>query len=481
MSSTYPNGTILIVEDEIPYWTHYQRKLAPLGFRFETAICPKEAREVLKRTQPDLILLDLRFENESPDEGLDFLSQILEQNRDIKVIVVTAATERQTALEAVRRGASDFIEKGSVGFLDALQFRVQAVFERLQLERQIKAQREREIDRIGGYPYGAGQIIVGTSSPMRRVYHFIDRVAQIDETVLIQGESGTGKELIAQAIHYHSQRSKGLWIPINCAAIPAELIEDELFGHRRGAFSGATEDRKGAFEAADGGTIFLDEIGEMPLPLQPRLLRVLQEKKIKRIGENEERAINARVVAATNRNLEMEIEKGNFREDLFFRLNAFSVKLPPLRERREDIPLLIHHLTNLLSQQYNLYKRFTVETINRMVEHDWPGNIRELKDMIQRAIVFADGAEISTHDLDFTPSSESTMSPINPTGNLMPSSPKSETDVRPYKEVRCVLEAWYVGEVLKLTQGNQTRAALLLGIDRNTVRRILTRREGLQL
>ena len=155
MSSTYPNGTILIVEDEIPYWTHYQRKLAPLGFRFETAICPKEAREVLKRTQPDLILLDLRFENESPDEGLDFLSQILEQNRDIKVIVVTAATERQTALEAVRRGASDFIEKGSVGFLDALQFRVQAVFERLQLERQIKAQREREIDRIGGYPYGA--------------------------------------------------------------------------------------------------------------------------------------------------------------------------------------------------------------------------------------------------------------------------------------------------------------------------------------
>jgi DNA-binding NtrC family response regulator len=487
MSSTHPTGTILIVEDEVSYWAQYQRKLAPLGFRCETAINPQEVIAKLKQMTPDIILLDLHFDGGPPQEGLDLLSQIREQYKTIKVIVVTGGTERQVALEAVRRGAVDFIEKGS-GFIDALQFRVQAVFERLQLERQIEAQREREIDRIGGYPYGAGQINVGTSPIMRHVYDLIERVARVDEIVLISGETGTGKELVSQAIHYHSQR-KGRWIPLNCAAFPAELIEDELFGHRRGAFSGATGDRAGAFEAGESGTIFLDEIGEMPLSMQPRLLRVLQEKKIKRIGENQERPVNVRVIAATNRDLEAEVKSGNFREDLYYRLNALRIPLPPLRERGGDVPLLIRYFTGVLCQQYGVQRRFTPEAIERLSQHGWPGNLRELKDVIQRAILFADREEISAQALDFTATSEPSMPARELEGGGNPMSAgsvgtlpfltlESEADVRPYKDVRKVFEAWYVDEVLRLTGGNQTRASHLLEIDRNSIRRILERGEG---
>jgi DNA-binding NtrC family response regulator len=473
-----PAGTLLIVEDEVLYWAHYERKLAEFGFQFETARNPQAAREKLKQRRPDLILLDLRFENESPNEGLDFLSEVLETHKNVKVVVVTAATERQVAIEAVRRGAADFIEKGTVGFLDALQFRVQAVFERLQLERQLEAQRAREIDRIGGYPCGAGQIIIGTSPAMQRVYDFIERVAQIDETVLISGESGTGKELVAQAIHYHSRRAQGAYIPLNCAAIPSELIEAELFGHRRGAFSGATENRLGAFGQAEGGTIFLDEIGEMPASMQPRLLRVLQEKKIKRVGEDQERAVDVRVIAATNRDLEAEVKAGNFRSDLLFRLNTFSIKLPALRERPEDIPSLIHYFLTLFCREYDIQKRISAEAIERLSQHTWAdNNIRELKDVIRRAIVLSDSTEIAPQNLDFTVEPQSTALPIF---SVAFPAFESEADVRPYKEVCSAFGAWYVGVVLKLTEGNQKRAAELLDIDRNSVRRILRRGEGLQ-
>ena len=289
-------------------------------------------------------MLDLSFDGSSPDTGLNFLSKIRKDFPDIKVIVITASTDRQVALEAIQRGASDFLEKGS-GFLDALRFRVQAVFERLQLEQQIEVNNEGEINRVGGYPYGPGKVMVGTSREMRTTYEFIDKVAKVDETILIMGESGTGKELVAQAVHYHSQRSDKVFLPLNCAAFPVELIEDELFGHQHGAFSGATSDRAGAFEAADGGIIFLDEIGEMPISMQPRLLRVLQEKRIKRIGENVERTVDVRVIAATNRDLTEEVRLGNFREDLYYRLNSLPIHLPPLRHRKEDLLLLIRYFS----------------------------------------------------------------------------------------------------------------------------------------
>jgi len=464
-------GNLLIVEDEVSLWNHYRRCLAPLGFQFETAANPKEARLKLKLFQPDLILLDLHFEGNAPDEGLTFLSEMREREPTIAILVVTGGTDRRLALEAVQRGASDFIEKGS-GFLDALKFRVQAVFERLQLERQLNALRDQEIERMGGYPCGVGQLIVGVSPAMKRVYDRIDRVAPLEETVLICGESGVGKELFAQALHHHSKRT-GDFVPLNCAAIPDDLFESELFGHRRGAFTGASADHAGAFEAAKDGTIFLDEIGETPLALQPRLLRVLQEKKIKRIGENQERPVNVRIVAATNRNLEEEVKDGRFRADLYYRLNTFSIQLPSLRERQEDLPILIGYFANQFCQQYQMtLRRFTGEAIDRLAQHDWPGNLRELRDVIQRSILFTDGLLITPQDLQFsgTPTLDT---PLNPT--LPTPFPQREADVRPYREVLHAFEASYVRQVLTLTNGNQSRAAELLGIDRNSVRRILER------
>ncbi|MEC8841507.1 MAG: sigma-54 dependent transcriptional regulator [Candidatus Poribacteria bacterium] len=469
-------ATILIIEDELSYWSHYKRKLAPLGFLFEMARHPKEADTVMKGFQPNLILLDLSFDGSSPDTGLNFLSKIRKDFPDIKVIVITASTDRQVALEAIQRGASDFLEKGS-GFLDALRFRVQAVFERLQLEQQIEVNNEGEINRVGGYPYGPGKVMVGTSREMRTTYEFIDKVAKVDETILIMGESGTGKELVAQAVHYHSQRSDKVFLPLNCAAFPVELIEDELFGHQHGAFSGATSDRAGAFEAADGGIIFLDEIGEMPISMQPRLLRVLQEKRIKRIGENVERTVDVRVIAATNRDLTEEVRLGNFREDLYYRLNSLPIHLPPLRHRKEDLLLLIRYFSDLFCQQYSVQRRFTSESVVHMQKHDWPGNIRQLRDLIQRSILMSDREEISVQDLDFSshPEAETVVT------DLSSVSPSDESDVQSYVDVRRAFEAWYVNEVLRITDGNQTRAAQLLDIDRNSIRRILKRAVDLEI
>ena len=467
---------ILIIEDELSYWSHYKRKLAPLGFLFETACHPKEAEVVMEDFQPNLILLDLSFDGSAPNTGLNFLSKVRTDSPDIKIIVITASTDRQVALEAIQRGASDFLEKGS-GFLDALRFRVQAVFERLQLEQQIEVNNEWEIDRVGGYPYGPGKIMVGTSREMRTTYEFIEKVSKVDETVLITGESGTGKELVAQAIHYHSQRSNNVFLPLNCAAFPIELIEDELFGHQHGAFSGATGDRTGAFEAANGGVIFLDEIGEMPISMQPRLLRVLQEKRIKRIGENVERVVDVRVIAATNRDLREEVKLGNFREDLYYRLNSLPVHLPSLRHRKEDLLMLIHYFSDLFCQQYNVQRRFTSEAVDHMKKHDWPGNIRQLRDLIQRSILMSDREEISVPELDFSSHSEQETIVTD----LSSISPKSESNVQPYVDVRRAFEAWYVNEVLRITDGNQTRAAQLLDIDRNSIRRILKRAADLEI
>ena len=421
-------------------------------------------------------MLDLSFDGSSPDTGLNFLSKIRKDFPDIKVIVITASTDRQVALEAIQRGASDFLEKGS-GFLDALRFRVQAVFERLQLEQQIEVNNEGEINRVGGYPYGPGKVMVGTSREMRTTYEFIDKVAKVDETILIMGESGTGKELVAQAVHYHSQRSDKVFLPLNCAAFPVELIEDELFGHQHGAFSGATSDRAGAFEAADGGIIFLDEIGEMPISMQPRLLRVLQEKRIKRIGENVERTVDVRVIAATNRDLTEEVRLGNFREDLYYRLNSLPIHLPPLRHRKEDLLLLIRYFSDFFCQQYSAQRRFTSEAVEHMQKHDWPGNIRQLRDLIQRSILMSDREEISVQDLDFSshPEAETVVT------DLSSVSPSDESDVQSYVDVRRAFEAWYVNEVLRITDGNQTRAAQLLDIDRNSIRRILKRAVDLEI
>ena len=514
---------VLIIEDEVAFWSHYQRKLSPLGLTFETAASPMEAAEKLTIFVPDIVLLDLSFEvpkghnsmqeteqatkaehasivnvpsspihdttlvwenGASASEGLTFLSYIRRQCPGSKVIVVTGNSEVENALEAVRRGAADFIEKGS-GFLDALLFRVQAINERLQLEKQLRHQQDYAIDRIGGYPYGTGQIIVGTSEAMHRVFHQIDRLAKIEETILVSGATGTGKELVAQAIHYHSHRSTQPFLPLNCAAFPEDLIEDELFGHKRGAFSGATSDRLGAFEAADGGTIFLDEIGEMPLTMQPRLLRVLQEKQVKRIGENQERPINVRIVAATNRDLKQSVSGGNFRQDLYYRLSSLPIELPPLREREGDIRLLVQHFTNIFCQQYQIDRYFTAEAMSYLTSQVWDGNVRELRDSIQRSILFSNSEPISIGDIEPESSMVGKRRNIdNTTSGSGKSSSQIKGDlselndllqIKSYAEARRAFEDWYVRKVYESTDGNQSQTARLLDIDRNTVRRILSR------
>ena len=485
---------ILIVEDEIAFWQHYQRKLSSLEMVFETAVNPTEAIPKLTQFDPDIVLLDLSFEmgglrsttsmkeKQSNLEGLSFLSYIKKEFPDCKVVVVTGNSEVENALEAVRRGATDFIEKGS-GFLDALMFRIQAINERLQLERTIRIQKKQTIDRIGGLPYATGQIIVGTSPSVRKIFSQIERIAKIESNgdsipaTLITGETGTGKELVARAIHYHSARSDRPFLPLNCAAFPESLIEDELFGHGKGAFSGATNQRLGAFEAAKGGTIFLDEIGEMPLAMQPRLLRVLQEKKIKRIGENQERVIDVRVIAATNRNLKQSITDGLFRQDLYFRLSTLPIDLPSLKKREGDICLLVQHFCTIFCQQYQLDRQFSRSAIEFLEKKNWSGNVRELMDVVQRCMIFSESQSISVDELDLTKDESESW-------QISTEQKKIEGDlgelnhlltIQPYNEARKIFENWYVRKVYEYADRNQSQTARMLGIDRNTVRRILVR------
>ncbi len=488
---------VLIIEDEIAFWQHYQRKLSPLEMIFETAATPVEAISKLAQFSPDIILLDLSFEmtnfqaiipkkteleqTKSDLEGLSFLSYIRQQHPDCKIVVVTGNSQIENALEAIRRGATDFIEKGS-GFLDALLFRVQAINERLRLEKTIRRQQNQNINRIGGFPYATGQIIVGTSLSMRKIFDQIERIAEIDQSAnsvpatLITGETGTGKELVAQAIHYHSQRSDCPFLPLNCAAFPEDLIEDELFGHKKGAFSGATDQRLGAFEAANGGTIFLDEIGEMPLIMQPRLLRVLQEKKIKRIGENQERTVDVRVIAATTRDLRQSMVDGLFRQDLYFRLSALPINLPNLQKRTGDIRLLVQHFCKKFCQEYQVDRYFTTQAIDFLEKKVWDGNVRELMDVVQRNVLFSDSQSISVDNLDLAAKNEHDYSGVpqkHIEGNL--GELNHLLTIQPYNEARKTFENWYVKKVYEFTDKNQSKTARMLGINRNTVRRILGR------
>jgi two-component system response regulator AtoC len=475
-------GKILIVEDETFYWNHYRRKLEPLGFWMETAANPKEAGSKLHHFAPDIIILDLRFESGSgsSEEGLQFLSQIRQEIPNAKVIVVTADTERGTAIEAVRNGASDFLEKGGSGgdFLEALKFRVEAVFQRLQLERKIEEQRQMQIDQVGGYPYGAGQVIVGTSSQMRKVYDLIDKVADTDATVLISGESGTGKELVARAIHEKSSWRRHPFRTVDCTNIPSELAESVLFGHEKGSFTGAVDKRIGEFELAHGGTIFLDEIAELKPQLQVKLLRVLQERSFMRLGSQNPVQVDVRVIAATNRDIEREVQQGSFREDLYFRLNEILISLPALRERAADIPLLVQYFANSFAQERRVQRVFTPETIETLQNHDWPGNVRELQHTIRRTLLLCNKESINPEELHMenrlVPKRASVAEDL---ALLLETSLEAEAQLRPLKEAEREFKARYVEKALRLTKGNQTKAAQLLEIDRNSIRRILARTE----
>src|SRR6195256_204089 len=388
----------MIVDDEEAARYGMRRALTTFGYNVSEADSAEAARILVKQQEPDLMLLDVNLPGMS---GLEFLKE-LEESKDSSdsngsgplIIIITAHGSERMAVEAVKSGAYDYLTKPFE--LDDLRLVVKNAAETVQLRRENLSLRKRiEIERS---ERGA---LIGNSEGMKRVRGMIEKVAETDATVLVRGESGTGKELVAREIHErNSARCNAAFVAVNCAALPSELIESELFGHEKGAFTGAAARRQGKFEQANGGTLFLDEIGDMSSNVQAKLLRALEERRIERLGGNESIAVDVRIVSATHRPLEKEIANGNFRADLFYRLRVVTIDIPPLRERRADIPLLAATFTTAAAERYNLpLRKVGPGALRKLVDYDWPGNVRELKNTIDRAAIMAEGEELRSQDL----------------------------------------------------------------------------------
>ncbi|MEK7879476.1 MAG: sigma-54 dependent transcriptional regulator, partial [candidate division NC10 bacterium] len=363
--------------------------LAKRGFEVSLAADGREALARFSREPFDLVLTDQKMPGFS---GLELIEAVRAQNPETPVIVMTAYGTIETAVAAIKAGADDYLTKPLN--LDELLHRVYQARERQRLLRENRELREalQERHRVEG--------IIGESGRMQEVLSLVRRVAPSDATVLIRGESGTGKELIAKAIHYASPRAAGPLVRVNCAALPESLMESELFGHEKGAFTGAVATRKGRFELADGGTLFLDEIGDLPLHLQVKLLRALQEREIERVGSSRPITANVRVLAATHRDLEALVREGRFRDDLYYRINVVTVTLPPLRERREDLPLFIEHfLRRFAEKNGKVIRGLTRDAREALLRYDYPGNVREMENLIERAVVLTRDEVIGPEDL----------------------------------------------------------------------------------
>jgi two-component system, NtrC family, response regulator AtoC len=379
---------VCIVDDDRAIRESLQDILAE-EHEVDVAATAAEALRKLKGEQFDLIMLDLRL----PDrDGLEVLQELFGMGIDTPVIVITAHGTSNTAIQAMQSGAFDYLIKPLD--LDEVRITVERLFAHRQLASQVQELQEALDSR------NVHERVVGQSSPMQEVFKTIGRVANSDSTVLITGETGTGKELIADTIQANSRRRRGPFIKVNCAALPETLLESELFGHEKGAFTGAIDRRKGHFEMADKGTIFLDEIGEMSLNTQKKLLRILQQGEFQRVGGNATITVDVRVIAATNKDLEQEVAAGNFREDLFYRLNVIVINSPPLRERMDDLPILVAHF--LEKYRYNnnrVPSKISEEALQALMKYDFPGNVRELENIIERAVVLSQGRMIGPEHL----------------------------------------------------------------------------------
>ncbi|HHI98017.1 MAG TPA: sigma-54-dependent Fis family transcriptional regulator [Thermodesulfatator atlanticus] len=381
--------SILIVEDNVSEAEIYQDFLQQKGFHVEVAHDGAEGISRLNENFYDVVITDLSMPKVS---GLKVLEHIVENTPETICIILTGFGSIKSAVEAIKLGAYDYLTKPIA--LEELLLTIEKALETRQLRRENEYLR-RKLWQEWGY----GEII-GKSKAMRRVFALIEKVADTESTVLILGESGTGKELVARAIHAASDRREGPFIPVNCGAIPEELLESELFGHEKGAFTGAIKTRIGRFELAHGGTIFLDEIAEMSPKLQVKLLRVLQERTFERIGGTKPIKVDIRVIAATNKDLEKEVKEGRFREDLYYRLNVIPIKLPPLRERLEDIPLLVEHfLARFSNRKKEPVQGISKEALECLMKHDWPGNVRELENVIERMVILSNGSQLTLEDV----------------------------------------------------------------------------------
>jgi two-component system response regulator AtoC len=399
----------------------------------------------------DIIITDLRMPGRS---GMDLVDEVRRRNLDATVVVMTAFGSKDVAIEAMKRGAYDYLSKPFEADELILVLRKAEERERLFRENQSLA---RQVRSTGVEPEGGFGDFVARSPQMLELFRTVRKIAEFKTTVLIDGESGTGKELVAHAIHSSSPRARAAFIAVNCGAIPANLLESELFGHRKGAFTDANRDRKGLFEEASGGTLFLDEIGELPLNLQVKLLRVLQEGEIRRLGDGQDTKIDVRVVAATARDLAEEVRRGAFREDLYYRLNVFSLHLPALRERREDIPLLVEHFLARMNARMGLtISGVTAEAMRILTACDWPGNVRELENTVERAVVLAEG---STIDVESLP--ERLRAPASGTNAVQAAADDGDLSI---KKASRRSEEDLIRRALERTKGNRTRAAELLEI-----------------
>jgi two-component system response regulator AtoC len=382
---------ILLVDDELTMVQMVAEVLRQDGHEVFPFTNFNGVTDALTTRQPDLVITDLYLDKTKP-HGFEIIQKARALNPPPTVIMITGFGTVDSAVEAMRLGAFDYLQKPFK--LEDLKFRVNralntaaVVAENTYLRKEVKRK------------YGFSQLI-GASARMQEVFKMIERVADTDATVLVLGESGTGKELVARALHFNSRRQTGPFIPINCSALPENLLESELFGHRKGAFTGAINDKNGLFHDADGGTIFLDEIGTMPAQLQSRLLRVLQEKEVRRVGDNTPTYVDVRVLAATNENLESLVKEGKFREDLYYRLNVVAINLPPLRDRKDDIPMLVSHfLKDKVHPRTGQAFRMSQRAQDALIAHHWPGNVREFQNAIERGCVLSDSALIRARDL----------------------------------------------------------------------------------
>ncbi len=439
-------GTVLVVDDDRAHRTMLKTLLSGWGYVIFEADDGDTAIEKVREQGFDLILMDVRMMRMS---GIEALHEIKTINPAIPVIIMTAFSSVESAVQALKKGAYDYLTK-PLDF-DELQIIIERTMEHRHLREENRLLRENlgvRFDR---------QNIIGRSDAMERLMETVAQVAPSDATVLLTGESGTGKELIAGAIHFNSLRKEKPFVKINCAAITETLLESELFGHEKGSFTGAERRKEGKFRQADGGSIFLDEVSEMSLAMQVKLLRVLQEREIVRVGGEEVIKIDVRVIAATNRNLVEEIEKGNFREDLFYRMNVVSLNMPSLRERREDIPLLTQHFLTLFAEKNNKdIKGLTPQAMDGLLKYEWPGNIRELMNVIERAVVLSRAEYLDEDDVSLIIRREPAAQQINH-GNM------------PLEDV----ERNTVLETLEAAEGNKSEAARRLGITRRTLHKKL--------
>jgi len=445
-------GSILIADDESGIRESLTIVLEDEGYDCTAVKDGSQAIKAIDKASFDIIISDLKMPKV---DGLGVLEHALQHSSETLTIIITAHATIETAIQALRKGAADYILK-PLDF-DEVLIRIENLMQHKNVVQENKYLRE-QIDKEYNFNH-----IIGESPAMKEVYKMVARVSQANSNVLVTGQSGTGKELVARAIHSNSDRSKKPFLAINCGAIPENLVESELFGHKKGSFTGANSDKDGIFVAAHGGTVFLDEVAEIPLNLQVNLLRVLQEREVKPVGSNQSVSFDTRIISATNKDLEQEIEKGNFRDDLYYRLNVVEIPLPSLQQRRDDIPLLAHHFLQKYNKELkrNL-KGIESEAMGAMMAYEWKGQVRELENVIERAVLLSDGDYLSLEDL--------------PASLRKPSGDQDfEMDTDKLDEAMQVFEKHHIQSVLKRTEGNKSEAARLLGIDPSTLYRKMER------